>query len=158
MKRNWATFGWPFFVFVSLYAMSANLNDYILTVPPTQSKSEKGSKQTNEAREFITIQSLAFLMNSGGSAIKQQVETHAELTDGVTVGDIAYVRTDTGTQWLPGSLGGTIYSKGFYLWDGSIWTSDRSVIANQFRLNAIELNNMTDLVHTLDVADITGLE
>ena len=62
--------------------MSTNLNDYILTVPPTQATSEKGSKQINDAREYITIASLSTLLGSGGSAIKQQADKHSDLITG----------------------------------------------------------------------------
>jgi len=47
-----------------------------------------------------------------------------------TVGDLAYVENSQGIQWLPGSFGGTFYSKGTYLWNGAIWDSAVDEIAD----------------------------
>ena len=138
--------------------MSANLNDYILTVPPSQAKSEKQSKQINSKREYITLQELSTLLGSGGSAIKQQVDRHSNLAPGNSVGDIAYCSLSEGTQWLPGTLGGSYYPAGFYQWTGSAWVSDRNAIANQFQLNVLELANKENVGHTHVAADITDLQ
>ena len=45
------------------------------------------------------------------------------------VGTLAYCENSEGTKWLPGSLGGTFYSKGTYCWNGTIWDSSASEIA-----------------------------
>jgi hypothetical protein len=42
--------------------------------------------------------------------------------DGI-VGTLAYVLDSQGISWLPGSYGGTFYSKGTYAWTGTIWDS-----------------------------------
>lgn len=39
----------------------------------------------------------------------------------VTVDTIAAVRNSQGTRWLPGSLGGTYYPKGYYISTGTDW-------------------------------------
>lgn len=43
--------------------------------------------------------------------------------------DIAYVRDAQGSKWLPGSVGGTYYPKGTYLYNGTTWVSDKSNVA-----------------------------
>jgi hypothetical protein len=47
-------------------------------------------------------------------------------------GIIAYVYNSQGTAWLPGSLGGTYYPEGTYVYNGTAWVSDRNNIAAAF--------------------------
>lgn len=42
---------------------------------------------------------------------------------------LAYVENSQGTPWLPGSMLGTFYSKGTYIWNGIEWSSDVDEIA-----------------------------
>jgi len=65
----------------------------------------------------------------GNSVISQQVSTYSNLVAGTTVGDLAYVETAQGTKWLPGTIGGTYYPAGLYVWGGASWVSDRNSIA-----------------------------
>lgn len=69
--------------------------------------------------------------NGGGVTVGQTVANYSLLVDGTTDGELAYVQTSEGTAWLPGTLGGTYYPAGIYLWAGGQWTSDRNAIANQ---------------------------
>lgn len=45
-------------------------------------------------------------------------------------GELAHVANSQGTPWLPGSMLGTFYSKGWYLSDGVAWVDDSDEIAN----------------------------
>jgi hypothetical protein len=53
------------------------------------------------------------------------------LITGQQDGDMAYVKNSQGSKWLPGSLGGTYYPAGFYLYTGGFWVSDRNNIVAQ---------------------------
>lgn len=48
-------------------------------------------------------------------------------------GSLAYVYNSQGTVWLPGTLGGTYYPNGIYLFDGVNWISSRNAISNQLQ-------------------------
>lgn len=74
-------------------------------------------------------------------SVTQQVATYNDLVAGDNIGELAYVENSQGTAWLPYTLGGTYYPKGFYLWDGTNWVSDRNAIANQLEQTIINLNN-----------------
>lgn len=73
---------------------------------------------------------IGFTMGTGVN-ISQRVTDFVSLTPGTSTGDLAYVQNSQGTQWLPGTLGGTYYPAGWYVWNGSEWVSDRNAIANQ---------------------------
>lgn len=51
------------------------------------------------------------------------------LEDGKIVGQLAYVTDSQGTAWLPSTLGGSYYPKGWYVWNGTEWVSDRNSTA-----------------------------
>ena len=53
------------------------------------------------------------------------------LEAGTRVGQLAYVTASEGTAWLPSTLGGSYYPKGWYVWDGTDWVSDRNTTAAQ---------------------------
>lgn len=75
-----------------------------------------------------------FSSASGGSGaipITQSVNGHSNFVPGTEVGELAYSKTSEGTRWLPGTIGGTYYPKGFYIWDGNDWVSDRNAIAEE---------------------------
>ena len=57
----------------------------------------------------------------GGIEISQKVTNYSSLAAGSSVGDLAYVEESQGTAWLPGSMGGSYYPAGWYVWDGSVW-------------------------------------
>ena len=46
---------------------------------------------------------------------------------------LAYVQNSQGTAWLPGSLGGTFYSKGTYLFDGVNWVDGLDEISDELQ-------------------------
>lgn len=48
-------------------------------------------------------------------------------------GQLAYVIDSEGTAWLPGTLGGTYYPKGHYVWTGSAWLADKNAVAKQLQ-------------------------
>jgi hypothetical protein len=59
------------------------------------------------------------------SKIKYTVENYTELltVTGQRVNTFAFVLNSQGTPWLPGSLGGSYYGKGLYIWTGDMWVS-----------------------------------
>jgi len=67
--------------------------------------------------------------------------------------DIAYVRSSQGTSWLPGTLGGTYFPAGAYIWDGAAWVSDRNAIASFLEQN----KNTVDTVDPTASDDDTDL-
>lgn len=74
-----------------------------------------------------------------GIVISQQVDQFNDLVAGNDIGDLAYVESSQGTQWLPLSMGGTYYPAGWYVWDGVQWNSDRNAIANQLEQNILNI-------------------
>ena len=54
-----------------------------------------------------------------------------------------------------GTIGGSYYPAGWYLWDGSIWTSDRNNIVNQLQLNVNGLGSKSEVGHTHSKSEIT---
>lgn len=51
---------------------------------------------------------------------------------GMHLGALAYVESSEGTKWLPGSIGGSFYAKGWYVYNGTNWVSDRVNISEEF--------------------------
>lgn len=74
---------------------------------------------------------------SSGVTITQKADNFSLLDPGSMVGEISYAENSQGTAWLPGSVGGTYYPAGFYVWDGTVWVSDRNAIANQIEQNIL---------------------
>ena len=83
---------------------------------------------------------------AGGGTNYSRAEFFSSLEDGSDVGDLAFVNTSQGTPWLPGSIGGSYYPSGWYLWNGTLWISDKNAIANQFETNINSLNTKVDKV------------
>lgn len=48
-------------------------------------------------------------------------------------GSLAYVYSTQGTAWLPGTMGGTFYPDGIYVFNGSAWVSSRNMLSGQFQ-------------------------
>jgi hypothetical protein len=65
-----------------------------------------------------------------------------------TLYDFAYVRQSQGTQWLPGSLGGTYYGAGLYMWNGSQWVEDKTNIYQ-------EINNILGVKANKNVTEVS---
>lgn len=83
-----------------------------------------------------------------GIPITQQAVNYSALSPGTKVGDLAYVTGAQGTAWLPGTVGGSYYPAGLYLWDSANWVSDRNAIVNQ-----LELSKLDNVVHVNSLAD-----
>ena len=69
------------------------------------------------------------LINPSASYIEQIALNYSSLNAGNTTGALAYVQNSQGTAWLPYTVGGTYYPKGWYQWDGAQWNSSRAEIA-----------------------------
>ena len=101
---------------------------------------------TVEGLRSFFRQQTGFNTASGGSGatnvpITQSVDGFSLFVDGVNVGDIGYARNSEGIRWLPGTIGGTYYPSGFYVWDGTNWVSDRNAIVNQLEQNVINITS-----------------
>ncbi len=103
--------------------------------------------------------------NGAGVTVAQTVANYSLLVDGTTDGDLAYVQTSEGTSWLPGTLGGSYYPAGIYLWAGGAWTSDRNAIANQledskreYEIRVTQQNKGTTLGGTIDSTKVYLLD
>lgn len=57
-------------------------------------------------------------------------------------GEIAYARNSEGTAWLPGTLLGTYYPSGLYVYDGADWVSDRNAIADQLQTSIDDIDQL----------------
>ena len=82
----------------------------------------------------------------GGGENYDRAEFYSQLPDGKSVGNLAYANSSEGTVWLPGTVGGSYYPAGWYLWTGTLWKSDRNSIANQLQTNINSLNTKVDKV------------
>lgn len=83
--------------------------------------------------------------------LAQKVENFGELVSGAQEGDLAYVEESQGTLWLPSTVGGTYYPKGWYVWNGSQWVSDRNAIANQLENNVLSNSQALSEIASLAV-------
>lgn len=86
-----------------------------------------------------------------------------------------WVENAQGTQWLPGSLGGTYYPKGLYYSNGTTWNktdapfqatqvevntgvNDNKFITPLTLKNADQWDTKADVSHNHPISDITGLQ
>jgi len=99
---------------------------------------------------------LGFNTASGGSdaVANNYTELLTVDTSLFTGGELAYVNSSQGTAWLPGTLGGTYYPEGWYVWNGTAWVSNRNDISNE--LNDIETNKQDLLVSSVNIKTING--
>tara|TARA_R110000796_G_scaffold26536_1_gene73694 strand:+ start:82 stop:813 length:732 start_codon:yes stop_codon:yes gene_type:complete len=77
----------------------------------------------NEQETFVNF------LQSSTRFIQQITTGYSTLRDGDREGSLAYVENSEGTAWLPYSLGGTYFPKGWYIWDGADWISSKSNVA-----------------------------
>mgnify|MGYP003678235534 FL=1 len=68
-------------------------------------------------------------LESSTRYIQQIADTFSLLRAGDREGVLAFVENSSGTSWLPYTVGGTYYPKGWYVWDGALWVSSRSNVA-----------------------------
>lgn len=68
---------------------------------------------------------------------------------------LAYVQNSQGTAWLPGSMLGTFYSKGTYLFDGVNWVSGLDEVSAELQ-SLIDNANTQDLESVLIEGNTTG--
>jgi len=68
---------------------------------------------------------------------------------------LAYVQNSQGTPWLPGSLLGTFYSKGTYLFDGVNWVDGLDEVSEELQ-NILDTMNSQNLAEVLIEGNVTG--
>ena len=88
-----------------------------------------------------------------------QVPNHPQLTETLKykIGknvfnfEFAYVREAQGTSWLPGSLGGSYYGRGLYMYDGANWVpSNENIYKALEGLTAYTYTNTTYNIQNTD--------
>jgi hypothetical protein len=90
---------------------------------------------------------------SGGTGFTLWNYTAQNYTDLTTVvaptaldGEIAFLYNSQGTKWLPGSLGGTYWPSGFYIYNGGTaeWQIDKNLeaVAEQLHLNIQDIDDL----------------
>ena len=83
-----------------------------------------GTSVNNASTETFTS-----FLNSSTRYIEQIALNFSGLLEGKKEGALAYVENAEGTSWLPYTVGGTYYPKGWYQWDGVQWITSKSNIA-----------------------------
>lgn len=97
----------------------------------------------DKATLFYELSNFFFFKLSGGGSI--HIGVFDNYTDLITqyptapTGTLAYVENSQGTPWLPGSFGGTFYSKGVYIYNGANWDSSVDEIAKQLEENTNDI-------------------
>jgi len=94
-------------------------------------------------------------VNSAATGTATIVDFFADLDPFADPDSIAFVLYDTGTAWLPGSLGGTYYPMGWYAFLNNVWVSDSKFIDNQLaQFEILIAANTTSIVdHIADLAN-----
>ena len=103
------------------YRTETGINQGINSFDLQQSTSTLSNE--NSTQTFISF------LQSSSRFIEQIAANHSSLRAGVNEGGLAFVENSEGTQWLPYTIGGTYYPKGWYVWDGAMWVSSKSNIA-----------------------------
>ena len=105
---------------------------------------EEGQLTLNFTDKEGNKQVQTLIEGSGELQIRYNVENYTELQSitNQNLYDFAYVRNSEGTTWLPGSLGGSYYGAGLYMWDGNNWTEDDTEIFEQLDSILISLQNL----------------
>lgn len=93
-------------------------------------------QHTGVVNEISTESTFVSFLQSSTRFIEQIAENYSSLRDGLKDGGLAYVEASEGTSWLPYTLGGTYYPKGWYVWDGAQWITSKSNVAET--LDALE--------------------
>lgn len=129
-------------------------HDYLVEPLPANEWIDANDNPYANIQNLLTdLETFFFQVTEGGNPANlatYRAQNWTDLTTNVATnpqqGETAYVVNPEGTQWLPGSLGGSYYPRGLYLYDGTQWISDKQEIAAQLQINvddieAIELVN-----------------
>ena len=109
---------------------------------PNILKEDDSPYTTQEWVDFYTVNTGFFFelnndSNAGVIPTNQFVENYSALPDPTTVPYQIWVSENAqGTQWLPGSLGGTYYPEGGYFSDGIKWIYDK----NNYQATQLEVD------------------
>lgn len=98
----------------NVYLTEEDLDNYL---PQDIIDALTGANAPSGANVFLTA------LDGGGGASLTVVANYAALPDPTTVtGEFYWAEAAQGTQWLPGSLGGTYYPLGIYYSNGVSWS------------------------------------
>lgn len=109
----------------------------------------------NDAIDYLAefIGSFKFAGTGGGTPATIYDITALNYTELITnnvtgefVGQVAYVQNPQGNSFWPGSLGGSFYDEGLYLWNGAIWSGDDNAIASQVYQNIQDLTGINNQI------------
>lgn len=93
--------------------------------------------------------------SGGGGGSILTVDFFTDLPNGVDNDSTAFVLYKQGTKWLPGSLGGTYYPAGWYIYRAGNWTSIEVPVDEELKnygdLIAGNISSISD--HLLDLAN-----
>lgn len=99
--------------------------------------------------EIIRSVDLSPLLNNVSNVFKPEitVQNYNELLTitNQELFEFAEVINSQGTQYLPGSLGGTYYSSGLYYWNGSNWINDKDKIYEALNSFTNTFNNKREI-------------
>ena len=99
-------------LYTRIKCLTIDVVDNLLSFDPNAALSANQGRILKELIDTIILGSVSF----------PQVSTYNDLPPAAgNLGLYYHVLNSIGTQWLPGSLGGTYYSKGFYYSDGLSW-------------------------------------
>lgn len=90
------------------------------------------------------------IIPESSSKISYNVQNYASLLVVATAPEkyeFAYVREAQGISWLPGSMGGTYYGVGLYMYDGVNWVESNENI--HAALNGLTAYTFTDVNYTV---------
>lgn len=123
---------------------------------PNIIKEDDSPYTATEWIDFYTVNTGFFFelisgSNSGVIPENQFVDTYSDLPDpSTTIYQIWVAKNSEGSQWLPGSLGGTYYPEGAYVSDGIKWISHKdSYQATQTEVNVGSITNKWVTPNTL---------
>ena len=91
--------------------------------------------------------------SGGGGAGIDTYDTYADLPTPSDPDTVAFVLNSSGTKWLPGTLGGTYYPAGWYIYQSNIWNSIEAPVDEALQLivaHVADLNNP----HGVDKTDV----
>lgn len=101
---------------------------------------------------------LRLQITSSSKICKYSAQNYTELLNmpiAPVLNDLTYVYDSEGTAWLPGTLGGSYYPAGIYVYDGTDWISDRSALADQIH-NAIHTDIANEFNSIVEKTTVHG--
>ena len=147
MPSMWSRFD----VKSSIVYISDTNKPYTTSFPVSDLRDELNNTFATESDAIDYLTEIISFKNGGSESatsgpinrlINFVADDYTDLTTvvGITAvdGDIAYVIGSQGTKWLPGSIGGSYFPSGFYVYGSGAWNIDENIesVAEQLSINA----------------------